>query len=371
MVREKFLLLCNNFCFCKKTYVVGLKNKCFLKTQVQYQSILYSRLLRRVKRALGILNTKEVSLCGHSKYFVTLRVFWLDKEIFRSIGVSLKKITMKVVRKGAKRMNKVAVYITTKNRVHCLKKAIGSLFSTVDSSTKASEVDVFVFSDESDGETLEYLLSMQNKLSFYSSKDKMGLPFMFNMILDHNINYMARMNKKYDFFLYLQDDTLLSQDVNYLDFMIGAYQKLSEQKNIGIMTGFYTPLHPGFKQESFEGRELLITDSIDGKNFFTRTEEIHRIGKVPWLFEDGLKKGNPGPVRGSHFDLWLWKESPSSTSSRGKVNLCFPGLVLIQTDDSVMSTWNNKGDESREILKRVKNGRVHSIKKPLKLPVDS
>lgn len=149
----------------------------------------------------------------------------------------------------------------------------------------------------------------------------------------------------------------------YFEVMVDVHRKLLPPEDTGYVSGFYTPIHPGSDISELGNVSVLLSDSIDGKNIMGPPALFDSVGKLSWYFPDGERRGNPGPTRGSHFDLWQWKFSPNSTRSQDRVNLIIPGLCEGISCSEETSTWNNPGESKENLEKRIAIGRIYKTRK--------
>lgn len=261
-------------------------------------------------------------------------------------------------------MNKNAfIFVTTKNRADLLSSCLKSIFAQIEKCPNIN-FKIFVISDDTDSETFEVLSHYHRQVTVLSFTETNGLPMVYNLILDLILNYTHRHEVDVDYIGYFQDDVVIDESQNYFELASNSLESKIENKKLDFFTGFYTPLHPGYKTIELEGEKYLVSDSLDGKNFFCKAATLLRIGQLPNRLADGRKRGNPGPVNGSGFDIWLWRDSPFSSTKVGNVNLCKVGLV--ETTGAHTSTWANRGDKFWIKVKRVMSKKVHSKHLPLK-----
>ncbi|MFY0689758.1 MAG: glycosyltransferase [Cyclobacteriaceae bacterium] len=251
----------------------------------------------------------------------------------------------------------IDVYITTHQRSSLLEQCLEALIKAVNAS--AFEFRIMVLSDQTDDETHKVLSIYKNRISVISTNEQLGLPFMFNQILDYSQNLIGRTEKPPLLICYLQDDAIIQYPNSFFDLIIRTHQAYKNKLPLGFITGFYSPIHPGFNIIRTEELTLIESDSLDGKNMIGPPELFESIGKLSWRDHKNRVRGNPGPI-GSGFDLWQWRDSPTSTLKQKKVNLCIPGLIeTIGSDDS---TWNNKSDKPLEIERRIKIGKIYQTR---------
>jgi len=250
----------------------------------------------------------------------------------------------------------IDVYLSTYQRPHLLQQSLAALLAACDQSPY--EHRITVLADSLDGKTYSILGQYVGKIDIVSTTTRRGLPFLFNMLHDHQHNQSMRTERHPDFINYIQDDCLVRDPSTFFSTLVNCYQHFDAQEPVGYVSGYYTPVHPGFEKTELDGLTVVRSDSIDGKHFFGTPRTLERVGKLTWYFDDGMARGNPGPTRGSHFDLWQWSESPASTSKQGLVNLLIPGLCAHLADKPEESTWSND-TTSQRVKERITEGRVY------------
>ena len=250
----------------------------------------------------------------------------------------------------------VDVMLTTSRRPWCLRESLISLLQAM----RLSPFDhrLFVAIDTLDPGTLAVI----NEFSFEIdqvlwTKDRHGLPYTWNSLKDLLRNTINRSEIKPDYVCYIQDDCLIKDPGLYFEKMVGIASE-AMPGYLGFVSGFYTEVHPGFADFDWKGNRVIASDSIDGKNFMATPEVLESIGQLTWWFKDGMRRGNPGPVRGSHFDLWQWKEAPNSLTSQYRISLILPDLCTHIAMRASDSTWNNDTtDEATQ--KRLDASRIY------------
>ena len=251
----------------------------------------------------------------------------------------------------------IDIYITTYQRPSLLDACLKSVFKAIDRS--AFKHRVVVLSDDTDEPTLQVLRPYLSKIFLISNPLQMGLPFTFNLIHDFSNNLIGRTNKRPKLICYLQDDTVLEYPEVYFT-KIMEVSKILPKEKMGFVSGYYTPIHPGFEKIRKDGITIVKSDTIDGKNIIGTPELFESVGKLSWKYW-GLKRGNPGKYIGSGFDLWQWRDSPTSTQKQGRTNLIIPGLV--KHTGSGKSTWGNESDTEEKTLERVEKGKIYVTSK--------
>jgi len=256
----------------------------------------------------------------------------------------------------SKPTEKIDVFLTTSRRADLLERSLEALVTAMKASPYRHRLTVMV--DGSDRET-EAILEKHRDTIFQCNwtRDRLGLPYAWNNIIDISCNMASRTEVVPDFLCYLQDDCLIVRPDMFFEDLVDLAEAI-DPTQLGFVSGYFSGVHPGFKRMFRDRREVVISDSVDGKNFMARPKTLYGIGKLTWWFDDGEPRGNPGPSRGSHFDLWQWNESPNCLRVQGRVNAIRPGLCRHIGENSETSTWgNDTSDAANE--KRVSQGRAY------------
>lgn len=256
----------------------------------------------------------------------------------------------------------IDVYLTTSRRPDFLRETLNGVLQAIDASSYEFRLHVFV--DHLDSETLSILAPHIHRLGISTTCRQMGLPFLYNLILSHQELAEKRSGRFADYVCYIQDDCLISAPEEYFDWMVSAYERLLPEGKVGYVSGFYCAIHPGFEVRPFRGKHVLLSDSIDGKNFMAPPALLRTVGPLSWYFPDGERRGNPGPTRGSHFDLWQWKESPQSLMAQNRVSIVIPDLCAHIAQSAKDSTWGNETSEDKQLARR-SEGRVYQTRSTL------
>ncbi len=236
------------------------------------------------------------------------------------------------------------ILMTTSKRPFCLRQSLSALISAIESTDL--RCDLFLHVDGADDETLEIVGVHREKIaSLLVLNEAAGLPYAWNNICAASAKFEARTERRADYVLYLQDDCRINDPDTYLDRMVRMADQAAPEF-LGLVSGFHTEVHPGFGAGRFDGERILFSDSVDGKNFMGRRRLLNSIGPLTWWFSDGERRGNPGPTRGSHFDLWQWKESPNATSVQKRINIIAPDLTAHTAQSIEASTWGNDTTDS-------------------------
>ena len=312
------------------------------------------------------LNTKLDNLYRQqSVYIEREKKFYSDlKELFLHVGLINFSKLPNINREIAKLTSEqnIDVFLTTYNRPQYLKRTLERVLEAKEYYNKGN-IRISVIIDKADPESYQVLAPYVREIDILSTNQTKGLPFSYNMMLAYEKMTAERTELFADFICYIQDDCYITDAKNYFDIMVKVQNEGLVKGRIGYTSGFYTPIHPGFELREFDYYHILLSDSIDGKNIFGSRELFHEVGKLSWYFNNGERKGNPGPKRGSHFDLWQWKESPNSTKKQELVNVIVPGLCSTLSKSAQESTWNNPFDSEEGISARVKLGNIYNTRK--------
>jgi hypothetical protein len=233
----------------------------------------------------------------------------------------------------------VDVLLTTSRRPWCLRESLQQLLKAIRMSPFQHRL--FVAIDNLDPGTLAIISQYSSEIDqVLWTKNQQGLPYTWNSLNALLRNTISRTEVRPDQVCYIQDDCFIREPETYFSKMVGiAYEAMPGY--LGFVSGFYTEVHPGFADFEWQGNRVIASDSIDGKNFMAPPEVLESTGPLTWWFSDGMRRGNPGPIRGSHFDLWQWKESPNSLTSQNRISLILPDLCRHTATSPEDSTWNN------------------------------
>lgn len=250
----------------------------------------------------------------------------------------------------------VDVVLTTSKRPWCLEKSFPKLISAMEASPYHHRLTVAV--DGLDSETLRILNLYGGCINeVLWNRERLGLPFAWNTARAIVDNRSVRSEKRADYICYIQDDCLISNAETYFRTMVEVADA-ADPAVLGFVSGYYTEVHPGFGEDQVNGVRIIYSDTIDGKNFMGRPRTMAAIGPLTWWFSDGMRRGNPGPKRGSHFDLWQWKESPNALMVQLRASIIIPGITSHIADDASSSTWNNDTSAAR-VKERVDSGKIY------------
>lgn len=253
----------------------------------------------------------------------------------------------------------IHILMTTSQRPFCLQQSLPALISAIESVDLQCEL--FLHVDGADDETLDIVSTHREKITSLSILNQSaGLPYAWNNICAASANFEIRTERKADYILYIQDDCLVRDPGSYLKRMVHIADSASPEF-LGFISGFHTEVHPGFGVGRFDDKPIIFSDSIDGKNFMGRRRLLNSIGPLSWWFKDGTRRGNPGPTRGSHFDLWQWQESPNAAGVQKRINIITPDLTAHIAQSTEESTWGNDTTTSN-IEGRKVSGKVYNTR---------
>jgi len=256
----------------------------------------------------------------------------------------------------------IDVFLTTSRRPHLFQQTIKNLVKASDH-YQLGEIRLTVIVDNNDKETFKILADYIEQVNIITSNDVKGLPFSFNLLLAYEKIMAERTEKFCDYICYIQDDCLINYPEVFFETMVDVRENALHEGDIGYVSAFYTPIHPGFEIREYNDYHILLSDSLDGKNIFGHRNLFHKVDRLSWYFPNGERRGNPGPVRGSHFDLWQWKESKNATSRQGLVNVIIPGLCSNISEPEKDSTWGNLSDSNEVIKLRQKTGNIYKTRR--------
>lgn len=253
----------------------------------------------------------------------------------------------------------IDVLLTTSRRPWCLRESLRQLALAIRQSPYKHRLMIAV--DTMDPETMGIINEHFSEIDqVLWTREQHGLPYTWNSLKGLLRNTIRRTETRPDYVCYIQDDCYIRDPANYFSAMVGIASD-AMAGYLGFVSGFYTEVHPGFADFEWKGYKVIASDSIDGKNFMATPEVLESTGDLTWWFSDGMRRGNPGPIRGSHFDLWQWKESPNSLLKQSRVTLTLPELCSHIAERADQSTWNN--DTSDEaVKKRVDEARVYQTR---------
>lgn len=254
----------------------------------------------------------------------------------------------------------VDVLLTTSQRPWCLRDSLEQILKAIRFSPFNHRL--FVAIDTLDPGTLSIINAHSSEIDqVLWTKDQHGLPYTWNSLNDLLKNTINRSEIRPDYVCYIQDDCFIREPETYFEKMVGiSYDAMPGY--LGFVSGYYTEVHPGFADFEWKGNRVIASDSIDGKNFMAPPELMESVGRLTWWFKDGMRRGNPGPKRGSHFDLWQWKESPNSMSEQKRISLVLPDLCSHTAARAEDSTWHNDTTDEA-VQKRVDVNRVYNTRK--------
>lgn len=250
----------------------------------------------------------------------------------------------------------VDVMMTTSKRPWCLRESFKMLLESIHSSPYRHRLMLAV--DTLDEETMGVIAAHASEIDHVVwTGSQHGLPYLWNSMLDLVKNITCRTEEKPDYVCYIQDDCLIRDPSRYFSTMVGIARE-AMPGYLGYVSGYFTEVHPGFADFEWNGECVVASDTVDGKNFMATPEVLASVGRLPWWFDDGSRRGNPGPHRGSHFDLWQWKESPNSLLNQNRTSLVLPDLCEHIAQTSEESTWKNDTTDSN-VKQRIAENRIY------------
>lgn len=254
----------------------------------------------------------------------------------------------------------IDVYMSTFNRFKFFKKSFKSIFKACKYSSYRHRIVVIV--DRVEFKTLLFVMRFYRYIHIVTIPDQLGLPFVFNLILNYARLMEGRSEITPKYICYIQDDCIVQDVNNFFSVLDAVYNETSKKNKVAYISGFYTPIHPGFDKIKANNLTVVLSDSLDGKHIMAPPYVFQSVGELSPTLPNGRRRGNPGPKYGSHFDLWQWKESPNSTMKQKMINVCIPGLVTTIACSANDSTWNNASDNSEYIKERIKVGKIYNTR---------
>jgi len=251
----------------------------------------------------------------------------------------------------------IDVYMTTYRRPDVFAASLRRLLEAC----AASPFDhrITVIADDIDEETLKTVAPHIGQINLLSSCQQLGMPFGYNLMLQHSDLVAGRTERACDYLCYFSDDCLIEFPGDFFDILVKTHREVLPAHQAGYVSGFYCPLHPGFETRRHRHYTVVLSDSVDGKNFMAPPATLRSVGTVTWRLADGQRRGNPGPGRrGSEVDIWQWRDSPTSLQRQGRVNLIVPGLCSHAATRPEQSTWNNV-TTPEFIAERIRQGRYY------------
>lgn len=221
---------------------------------------------------------------------------------------------------------KVAILITTYNRLNLLKRTLKSLHKSL--KNDKNDLTIFVVDDGSTDGTEKYL-SGKKINNLYITKNG-GL----RNALNHGLNFCFNVTKP-EYISYVQDDVEFKE--GWLQECIDRWEYFKHEK-IGFITGHNAPEHP-IKTQFTNGDILRWT--CRATHMFASTKRWKEFGEIPDL-TPGVAAPKPG--QGSLVDWWLvghpegkYPESKNSLKKKGEYVLCLPGRIKHMGERE--STW--------------------------------
>ena len=238
---------------------------------------------------------------------------------------------------------KVAIIISTFNRVNLLKKTLESLHQNLRNTN--SDVAVYIFNDGSTDGTREFLDSIANENNYRIINNptneglRVGLNYLLSTVYDHF---------KPDYISYNQDDVEFKE--GWLAKCIDFWEEY--KKDIGFVTCHDAPEHPTVCGGRLFNTSFLFKRTCRATHLFASTERWKGFGVIPDL-TPGIAAPKPG--QGSKVDWWLvghptgkYPESEHSLKKDGEFVLVIPGYVKhIGVSESTWGNYFNPESESR------------------------
>lgn len=231
-------------------------------------------------------------------------------------------------------MSKVAIIITTYNRLNLLKRTLESLHKSLNKDK--NDVTVFVMDDGSTDGTVEFLRSftpphpLRFEYQFMSHEENMGLRASLNDALK------LILTGDFDYISYNQDDVEFRE--GWLQECIDWWE-VKKNFKVGFITGHDAPEHPTI----YEGRGFKLKLTCRATHMFASAKRWKKFGEIPDL-TPGIAAPKPG--QGSLVDWWLvghpegkYPESKHSLRKCKEYVLVLPGRI--KHTGVVKSTWGN------------------------------
>ena len=233
-------------------------------------------------------------------------------------------------------MAKVAIIISTYNRVKELEKTLMSLHQSLKGDK--NDVHVIVYDDGSCDGTFEFLNERIEFFDgFYSPRfNLIRAGDVFNRGLRTALNESLRIafTLKPKYISYMQDD--IDIEPGWLQKCIDVY---NSSEKIGLVTGHDAPEHPVIKEEN----GIKYKKTCRATHLFASTKRWKEFGEIPDL-TPGIAAPKPG--KGSLVDWWLvghperkYPESDNSIQNKKELIACIPKLITHR--GSKTSTWGN------------------------------
>jgi len=241
-----------------------------------------------------------------------------------------------------KNVRNIYLVMSTYKRFEFFKKTFEQLFSLIRRSNDNFYIDIYIDPDDKTKKLyFDYLSNLNVSMTY--NHQKLGLPLLMNMIKTKIKNLELKSHVSFDYVCYFQDDLIINKECLFDNF-INIYENHINQNKVLFLTGFGNEIHPGFAHTKINKEKVILSRSIDGKNFFTSKKKFLQINNQPYYDNKLRKYGNPGPARGSSFDLWLWRDS---AYSKNFFNIILPEYLNVfeSSKKPDNSTWNNSEEE--------------------------
>jgi dihydroxyacetone kinase DhaKLM complex PTS-EIIA-like component DhaM len=253
----------------------------------------------------------------------------------------------------------IELFITTGQRIDFFKKSFETVKDAIKKSKHNINITIIIDGDNRNlNQYIDYLSMTGCQYSLVFHNISLGLPYTMRFIKFYLENkYERNAMSLSGFTCYLQDDCIINNNFNYFDDMVELNYLALPYNDIGITSGFKNEIHPGFEKRRLNKKEITLSNTIDGKNIFTFTKKFLRMGKHKFYDSKLRKLGNPGPNRGSQFDIFIWKEDKYF---KNKINVILDNAISIieESKKRKYSTWSNS--EGEEVIqKRLREGRIY------------
>jgi len=247
----------------------------------------------------------------------------------------------------------INICITTYNRKDFLEQCIDSVLANTTVPYK-----LFVYDDGSDDGTVNLLKNKyKDDIFMLTSYSRCGITVGFNTL------WGVSCKNNYEYFCYLQDDTVVEKD--WLNILINVYEQqlLQNDYRVGIFSGHHAPEHPVEASKVIDDRTVLFKKSVRATNMIAPYAFWDKIGKIPLVNPDGSLRGFPGPARedgsrgpGSNLDVYITGHQSNGVYVRGAAAkncswnlgtycMVIPGLVKHMATSKKDSTWANENKE--------------------------
>ena len=252
--------------------------------------------------------------------------------------------------------------ISAYNRCEFLNKSLQALVNACEKFD--AEHLIIVTIDDAKSEMIDVVSNIMKKTSIkialIANGYRLGLPYTHNLLFDVVENIRERTDKTPDYICYLQDDCVIKYPQDFFKVMIDSLLSIPAEQR-GYVSGYYTPIHPGFEKHKNK-YTIVYSDSITGVNMMAEWKVWRSIGKLTPFLSDGSRRGNPGPNKGSNFDIWQWKESPNSLTKQKRISIIIPGLCSYISKGRQDSSWRSREGENGYYEERIRQGRIYNTR---------